>query len=173
MPFVSSLDASPLGPRQDPLCRCIAAMSDEDHDGELVGHGACLRPAADAARVFDWLRDLTNLARWWPCAKGVQSLPPGVHGVGDVGLLYTDSGVVGFRVLAFRPRRRIVLMLQKPGAMQILDLRVTAESPCRLDLRIEAPRKRGHWRALWQALHLRRQCLRASAALEVQLRQFA
>lgn len=172
MPMLSESQA-PGGPSHDPLFRCIARMSAEDHDGELIGHGVCLRPSADPARVFDWLRDLSNLARWWPRAHRVQSLPPGVHGVGDVGLLHTETGTIGFRVLAYRPRRRLVLALHPPGAMQLLDLRIAAEAPCRLDLRIEAPRRPGKWRALWQQLHLCRQCTRACAALDAELRKLA
>lgn len=169
-----SLRQSPMpAVRHDPLFRCLATLGDDDCAGELIGHGVCLAPAASATRVFDWVRDLSNLAVWWPGVRGVQSLPPGVHGVGDMGLLATDHGPGWFRVLAFRPRRRIVLALHAPGRLQMLDLRIADESPCRLHLRVEAPRRPGPWRGLWQALHLRRQCARAALALELQLRQLA
>lgn len=155
----------------EPLLRCIA-QNKRGYDGsELIGHTARLQIPDGSVAVFNCLRNLACLAHWWPRARSVQALPPGVFGVGDMGLLELQRETAWFRVMAYVPERRIVLALVLAHDLLIVDLRVTGKSQvCVVELRIEAPRHRAALTNLWQSLWLRMLCTRAAARLEAHLR---
>jgi len=154
----------------EPLLRCIA-QNKRGYDGcELIGHSVRFELPRESSRVFDCLRNLGCLTHWWPRALSVQSLPPGVHGIGDCGLLTLERETAWFRVMAFVPARRIVLALVLAHDLLIIDLRVrSGTTHCAVELRIEAPRHRARLTNLWQALWLRLLCSRAAARLEAHL----
>ncbi len=154
----------------EPLLRCIA-QNKRGYDGsELIGHSVRFSLPRESTRVFDCLRNLGCLTHWWPRALSVQSLPPGVHGIGDCGLLTLQRETAWFRVMAFVPGRRIVLALVLAHDLLIVDLRViSGDDDCTVELRIEAPRHRARLTNLWQALWIRLLCLRAAARLEAHL----
>lgn len=164
-----------LRPRlTEPLLRCIA-QNKRGYDGsELISHGGRFKLTNPSAEVFGCLRNLGCLAHWWPRAVAVRPLPPGVFGIGDIGLLELKRETAWFRVMAYVPGRRVVLALVLTHDLLIVDLRVTGgEGACTVELRIEAPRHRATLTNLWQSLWLRILCVRAAARLENHLRESA
>jgi|CXWL01.1.fsa_nt_gi hypothetical protein len=155
----------------EPLLRCIA-QNKRGYDGsELIGHSVRFTVQEPGSAVFNCLRNLGCLAHWWPRALAVKPLPPGVFGIGDIGLLELTRETAWFRVMAYVPGRRIVLALVLAHDLLIVDLRVLgSHEACSVELRIEAPRHRATLTNLWQALWLRMLCNRAAVALQGHLR---
>ncbi len=155
------------GARFDPLLRCVAQQRDPFDGSELLRYAVRLRLPMNAARVFDCLRNLECLADWWPRAIRVRSLPPGVFGVGDMGIVELTHDTAWFRVMHYKPDRRLVLALVSRKDVLLIDLRW--HEPDKLELVLEAPRRGRRFGAFWQSLWLKLLCVRASRALEKHL----
>jgi len=139
---------------------------------EPVARAACqLQLTQSTTRVFDCLRDLRCLAHWWPGARDIVSLPPGLYGAGDVAVLKLRQENVVVLVLAYKPGSRIVLALRKPRSRLLLDLRVRcAAAGTLLDLVIETPRAPSFLAQTVRQLRLRLLCREAAARIERHLR---
>jgi hypothetical protein len=148
--------------RFDPLLRCIAQSKGRADSLELLVARAELRAAA-APEHFERLRDLATLPRWWPEARAIQALPPGIFGVGDAALIELHAGEAWCRVMAYQQRRRLVLAIVAEREVLTIDWRLLAGD--RLELRIEAPARPTPWAAWSQSLRLARLCRRAIRAI--------
>jgi hypothetical protein len=108
--------------------------------------------------VFNCLRDLACLLDWWPHARALHPIPPGLCKVGDMGILQVGQHFGLLRVLAFKPGKRIFLALSLSLAPVLLELsvlpapavcgsqccsvRVGLESPCMPNARNHVRRQR-------------------------------
>ncbi len=155
------------GVRFDPLLRCIAERR-EILDGELLRQSVSLDLPLDPRRAFECLRNLNCLVHWWPRAVSVRPLPPGIFGVGDMGILELARGSAWFRVMRYVPNRRLLLALVNRRDVLAIELRWVAQN--RLDLVLEAPRRR--YGLFWQSLWLRAMCIRAARALKRHLLEY-
>lgn len=121
--------------------------------------------------VFDCLRNLGCLVHWWPGARGILAVPPGVYSAGDVALLQLERGSLVVRVIAYKPGRRIVLSLQQERRHWLVDLRVRALGErCALRMTFEAPREANWLSYTLQGLRLRALCRNAAEQLAHHLR---
>jgi hypothetical protein len=124
-----------------------------------------------SAQVFDCLRNLRCLACWWPQARDIVALPPGLYGTGDVAVLKLRGENVVVLVIAYKPGRRIVLALRKERSRLLLDLRVRADaSSTTLELALDTPRAQSFIAQSVQQLRLRLLCREAATRLERHLR---
>ena len=90
--------------------------------------------------MFDCLRDLSCLVHWWPRAKSIQPLPPGLCNVGDMAVFSLRKSDALLRVLIFKPGKRMVLALDLQHGLVLLDLSVHGDDQqCRLQFRLETP----------------------------------
>ena len=97
---------------------CTCARSARNHTGSLEMQCFQLTLALPfaSANVFDCLRDLSCLVHWWPHAKSIQPLPPGLCNVGDMAIFSLTKSDALLRVLIFKPGKRMVLALGlEPG----------------------------------------------------------
>jgi hypothetical protein len=127
--------------------------------------------SATRESAFDCLRDLGCLPHWWPGARAIAPLPPGLCQPGDSAVLETRDGAVLLRVLSYRPRGRLVLALVEPDATLLLvDLALTCNSAgTEVRLGLETPRPTAALAATRAAVRLRLIGLQAAAALELHL----
>jgi hypothetical protein len=119
-------------------------------------------------RVFDCLRNLGCLADWWPGARAIVALPPGVYAAGDVAVLeLAKNERIGLRVIAYKPGRRIVIGFVHERRRLLVDLRVGGDlDSATVTLSIETPRPASLLAQTLQGLRLRRLCRQAAQALE-------
>ena len=152
---------------------CTCARSARNHTGSLEMH--CFQtnlalPFA-SANVFDCLRDLSCLVHWWPQAKSIQPLPPGLCNVGDMAVFSLRKSDALLRVLIFKPGKRMVLALGLAHGLVLLDLVVQGDCEhCELQFRLESPRSGQPLRELRQWLWLRTLGASAAARMERHLR---
>lgn len=133
-------------------------------------HASLHLPLSPAA-VFDGLRDLKGLAHWWPDARNIVAVPPGVYAAGDHALLELRRERVAVRVLAYKPGRRIVLSLLKRHSRLLVDIRVRPAGPgTLLDLAIESPSAPTLLAQVLLQLRMRRLCRDAVTRLARYLR---
>jgi hypothetical protein len=121
--------------------------------------------------AFECLRDLGCLPHWWPGARAIAPLPPGLCQPGDSAVLETRDGAVLLRVLSYRPRRRLVLALVEPDATLLLvDLALICNATgTEVRLGLETPRPALVLAATRAAVRLRLIGQQAAAALELHL----
>ena len=122
--------------------------------------------------VFDCLRDMGCLLHWWPKARSLCPIPPGLCNVGDMAVLDVRSESVLLRVLAFKPGKRILLAIGLSHAPVLLDLSVSTslEHTCCVRLMLETPQGHGHLASARQWIWLRLLGASAAAALDRHLR---
>ena len=152
---------------------CTCARSARNHTGSLEMHCFQLTLALPfaSANVFDCLRDLSCLVHWWPQAKSIQPLPPGLCNVGDMAIFSLRKSDALLRVLIFKPGKRMVLALSLAQGLVLLDLSVKGDGEqCELQFRVETPRCGQPLRELRQWLWLRTLGARAAAGMERHLR---
>ena len=152
---------------------CTCARNARDHTGSLDMHCFQLTLALPFAsrNVFDCLRDLSCLVHWWPQAKSIQPLPPGLCNVGDMAIFSLNKNDALLRVLIFKPGKRMVLALGLKPGLVLLDLSVRGQGEhCELQFRLETPRSAQPLRELRQGLWLRTLGARAAAGMERHLR---
>ncbi len=160
---------------------CTCARHAREHTGNLDMHCFQLTLALPfaSANVFDCLRDLSCLVHWWPHAKSIQPLPPGLCNVGDMAIFSLTKSDALLRVLIFKPGKRMVLALGLEPGLVLLDLSVKgdgescggkAQESCELQFRLETPRSGQPIRELRQWLWLRTLGARAAAGMERHLR---
>ena len=153
---------------------CTCARSARNQTGNLEMH--CFQtnlalPFA-SANVFDCLRDLSCLLHWWPQAKSIQPLPPGLCNVGDMAVFSLRKSDALLRVLIFKPGKRMVLALDLQHGLVLLDLSVHGDDQqCRLQFRLETPLSSQGMRERRQWLWLRTLGACASVGLERHLRR--
>ena len=152
---------------------CTCARNARDQTGSLEMHCFHLTLALPFAstNVFDCLRDLSCLVHWWPQAKSIQPLPPGLCNVGDMAIFSLAKSDALLRVLIFKPGKRMVLALGLQPGLVLLDLSVHGSGDsCELQFRLETPRSGEPLRELRQSLWLRTLGARAAAGMERHLR---
>ena len=152
---------------------CTCARHARDHTGSLDMHcfQLTLKLPFACSNVFDCLRDLSCLLHWWPQAKSIQPLPPGLCNVGDMAVFSLTKSDALLRVLIFKPGKRMVLALGLEAGLVLLDLSVRGqEESCELQFRLETPRSGQPLRELRQGLWLRTLGARAAAGMERHLR---
>lgn len=133
--------------------------------------GTSIEIAAPPQRVFNCLRNLGCLCRWWPRARALYPEPPGLCDVGDMAVLQLSDGPALLKVLCFQPGRRIVLSLRQPGQALLLDLGVTGgEAHSRIRLQLEIERCTGAIASARQAFWLSLLSRRAAGGLRRHLR---
>jgi hypothetical protein len=133
--------------------------------------GTLLDVAASRQRVFDCLRNLGCLCRWWPHARALYPEPPGLCDVGDIAVLQLTDGPALLKVLCFQPGRRIVLSLHRPGLPLLLELSVGGDqSHSQIRLQLEVERRSGAIASARQAFWLSLLSRRAAASLRRHLR---
>jgi hypothetical protein len=130
--------------------------------------------ALDRQRVMACLRNLGCLVDWWPGARRMVALPPGVYAAGDLAILELEREVIGVRVIAYKPERRIVLSLQRESGLLLLDLRVRDDAVgVTIDLTLEAARAPTMLAQTLQGIRLRALCRQASERLSRHLHAVA
>lgn len=138
---------------------------------DLLSWSRTVTLAIEPAAAMDCLRRLGCLVDWWPGARALRPLAPGLCGVGDVGLLDTASGERLLRVLAFRPGR-LVLVLAARRSLTVLDVGVRASAAgSALTLSLERPPAGGALANHLAGRRLARLGERALAGLQAHLRE--
>ena len=152
---------------------CTCARSARNHTGslEMQCYQTNLTLPFASAKVFDCLRDLSCLLHWWPHARSIQPLPPGLCNVGDMAVFSLRKNDAMLRVLIFKPGKRMVLALGLVHGLVLLDLTVRGDDQqCELQFRLETPRSGQPLREMRQWLWLRTLGASAAAGMERHLR---
>lgn len=129
--------------------------------------------ALDPQSVFDCLRNLGCLVDWWPHARALHPIPPGLCTVGDMAVLELRRQRALLRVLVYKPGQRILLVLGLESAPVLIDLSVHATSAgaCRVGLQLETPIAANRWSSGRRCVWLSALASRAAQSLGVHLQR--
>lgn len=153
------------------FCTCARSARNQTDCLEMHCFQLTLALPFASGNVFDCLRDLSCLVQWWPQAKSIQPLPPGLCNVGDMAIFSLRKSEALLRVLIFKPGKRMVLALGLSQGLVLLDLSVRGSGKqCELQFRLETPHSGQPLRELRQWLWLRTLGASAAAGLEQHLR---